>query len=344
VIFDFTTDNSIGLFSGAGRTDNVAGTPTINDNGWHHYVFTFYGNGSFGVADRVDVAVDGVVSTIPRGGFSAGFALNNALVIGSAFANGTNAFQGQIDEVAFYDLSNLSTAQVAARTQDIANHFAAATTSADTEMFLVDPSQITYNYTAGVQPNPNNNRNDPGAGTLGGGKLINGIIASTNNGANLSDGSTVGYNDPSGFNGDNGQPHPGIVFNLGENLSVEEVWIDYIGAASAAGVAAPDRVDIEFSDDGVTFDGLMSFTDFNDSAHSTQGPGMFWNRRLVADVGGIDAAFVRLNFFNNQEWTFLSEVQFVASPQAVPEPASLVLWTFAGVAMLGVAMWKYRRK
>jgi hypothetical protein len=211
-------------------------------------------------------------------------------------------------------------------------------------LFVVDPGQITYNYTLGsVQPNPNNNRNDPAAGTLGGGKLINGVIASTNAGANLSDGSTVGYNDPSGFNGDNGQPHPGIVFDLGEALTVEELWIDYIGAASAAGVAAPDRVDIEFSDDGVTFDGLQTFTEFNDSAHSTQGPGSFWSRRLVADVDGVEASFVRLNFFNNQEWTFLSEVQFVASPLAVPEPASVALWSLLGAGLVGFAVWRKRR-
>jgi hypothetical protein len=344
VIYDFDTgtgDNNFGLFSGAGRTDNQVGAPKINNGNWHHYVWTFYGNGAgFGVADRVDIAVDGVVQTVPRGGFSSGFGLNNALVLGSAFANGTNGFEGQMDEVAFYDLSNMSTAQVAAKTQAIANHFNLADDSPATDKYLVDPSDISYSYapTPAVQPNPLNNRNDPLAGTPGAGKLINGVIASTNTGANLSDGSTVGLNDPNGFNGDNGAPHPGLTFNLGGVHNIDEIWIDYIGANSAAGVAAPDRVDVTFSNDGVNFGNLMSIANFNDTSSV---PGMFFNRRLVADIGGVSAEFVRLNFFNNQEWTFLSEVQFVA--QAVPEPGSLVLWTFCGAGALGVCVARRRR-
>jgi hypothetical protein len=333
VIFDFTSpDNSIGLFSGGGRTDNQVGTPLISDNGWHHYVFTFYGNGSFGVADRVDVAVDGVVATIPRGGFSSGFNLQDALIVGAATTAFANGFQGQIDELAFYDLSSLTVAQVAARTQDIADHHALGSASEKTNLFIVDPGQITYSYTAGILPS-GGNRADTAAGTLGGGKLINGVFASTNTGANNNDGSTVGYSDPPG---DSGEPHPGIVFDLGENLRLEEIWIDYLGG-NLAGIVAPDRLDVEFSDDGITFGGLLSFTNFNNSAVA----GTSMSRRLIADVGGVNAEFVRLRFFNDQEWTFLSEVQFVAS---VPEPWSLAVWSIVGGGLLGVVGLRHRRK
>jgi hypothetical protein len=173
-------------------------------------------------------------------------------------------------------------------------------------------------------------RDDNAAGMPGTGKLIDGVIASTNSGANLSDGSTIGYNDPSGFNGDNGAPHPGVTFDLGGLFELDQLWIDYIGAGSAAGVAAPDSVDVLFSTDGVSFANMMTFDHFNDTLSTFAN---FSSRRLVAELDGAMATHVRLDFFNNQEWTFLSEVQFVARSPVIPEPASAALLGLAGVAL-----------
>jgi hypothetical protein len=339
LIYDFSQD-AMGLFGGGGRTDNVAGAPIVSDNDWHHYVYTFYGNGTFGVADRVDIAVDGVVNTVSRGGFSSGFDFTNQLIVGAALTNSANAFQGQIDELAFYDFSGMTQAEIASKVQDIASHYALGSLDAATDKMFVDASQISYSYSGppAVQYGNSVNRDDVAAGTPGSGKLIDGVIASTNTGTNLSDGSTVGFADPSGVNGDNGAPHPGITFDLGGMYQLDEILVDYIGANGLAGVEAPESLEVRFSTDGVNFDNLMTFSEFNDESHSTLGDGNFFLRRLVAETGGMLASHLQLDFYNDQEWTFLSEIQFIGREAVVPEPGAIAIW-----ALLGCTTFALRR-
>jgi len=334
VIYDFdsgTGDNRLGLFGGGGRTDGAAGAPVINDSAWHHAVLTYFGNGvDFGVADRVDVAFDGVVGTVDRNNFQTVFRLDNGLIVGDALTNNANAFEGNIDEVAIYDLSGLGEAQIAAKVGQLAAHYQLAQSLPDTSL-LTKITPVSYTYGAGVQPFAGSNRDDDSLT-----KLTDGVFASTNNGANLSDATTIGFQDPSGLNGDNGEPQPQVTFDLGQSVLLDQVWIDYIGSDGLAGVEAPDQVLIEFSSDGVNFGGPQVFDGFDDAG----GDGLFHNRRLVADVAA-SAQHVRLTFSGDQEWVFLSEVQFVANP--VPEPSSLAMAALALVGTAGLC-WKRSRR
>ena len=106
------------------------GGPQITDRLWHHVVLIFYGNsneGGFGVADRVDIIVDAVPQTIARRGFSSGFNMEGLVRVGASRDDLDDSFQGRLDELAFYDLSELTVKQIETRTADMARrHFRAA--------------------------------------------------------------------------------------------------------------------------------------------------------------------------------------------------------------------------
>jgi hypothetical protein len=337
VILDFQETDKLELFAG-NRTGQQG--PSISDQNWHHVVATFYGNdGGFGIAGMQDFYIDGqLVNTATGSNFSAGFALVQ-LAVGNAVSPNNANFNGRIDEVAIYDIgsqinlnpqnaanrnSPAAIAQLRAVTQGIADHFFAATAVDKGQEFL---KPVTYSYAGGVQPS-GGNRSDPLSL-----KLTDGIVARTDTGANLNDNSTVGINDPAGFNGDNGQAQPQITFDFGKTVAVGEVWIDYIGSNNASGVSAPDRVEISFSGDGVNFGAPQVFSNFNDTLDTNAGQNLFASRRLALDIVDTGGQFARLRFFSDQEWVFLSEVTFVSSA-VVPEPASLALLATGGAAML----------
>lgn len=104
------------------------GGPVLADDRWHHIILVFYGNGTFGVAPRVDAIVDGDLRTIDLGRFSAGFNLNGRLLVGAETLDGKSPFRGRIDELAFYDLGHIVTiAEIEARIVGIARrHIEAA--------------------------------------------------------------------------------------------------------------------------------------------------------------------------------------------------------------------------
>lgn len=306
-IYDFgddNVDNEIELF-GAGRTDDG---PTIDDNDWHHVVATFYGNDSgFGVADRVDMAIDGTVTTVTREGFSSALGLNNGLFVGSANSV-ANFFDGQIDEVAFYDLSGLSETQVAARTQQIAGHYALASEPAETKLryldnvsYEIDPSTPASNYGAPFDE-----------------RLTDGEIGSS--GANAWDqGVWVGWSNTD----------PVITFDLQRSAVLDSIFIDYLG-----GQYTPDDVTVEFSVDGSDFSLLpsISSSDFNDFGPGGQA------RRLILDANDTLARYARMSFATDDGWMFLGEMTFV---ERVPEPTSALLAT---LGLLGMLLVRRRRR
>ena len=107
------------------------GGPALADNRWRHVIFVFFGSeasyGSFGVAPRVDVMLDGQGKTINRGDFSSAFSLEGKLYLGAAGMDLSAAFHGRIDELAVYDLSELTMAQIESRAAGMARrHFDAA--------------------------------------------------------------------------------------------------------------------------------------------------------------------------------------------------------------------------
>ncbi len=306
LIYDYGVggDNKLELFAGGNRT--AGNGPSIDDNEWHHIVATFYGNGAgFGVADRVDFAVDGVVmADVGRNGFSSGFDLNTTLRIGAALAAGQSGFQGKIDEVALYDLSGLTLAQVAARTQQIASHYHLLNEPAATALRFVDPEQISYTY--GTQPHANYPDSS-------GRKLLDGVIGSTGTGLVSADWIGIQNVDAQ------------MTFDLGAPMPLDSIWIDYL-AGGRAGIHAPTSLDVRMSLDGIAFGDPITFADFNDAG----GTGQFWNRRLIAEMGGAYGRYVQLDFTRGGEWTFLGEVQFV-----VPEPgAGLLLLSALACALL----------
>ncbi len=317
-IYDYGVggDNKVGLFGGGGRTD--PGGPSIDDNGWHHLVATFYGNGAgFGVADRVDVALDGVVTTVPRGGFSSGFDLGltaaQQLVIGGAFADGhASMFEGKIDEVALYDLSGLTEAQVAARTTQIAGHYLLASGSPGTPLRYAEG--VTYQISPST-PTGGGAYADPGQT-----KLVDGVIGSTG-GAEWGTGEWVGWS----------YTDPVVTFDLGEAWPLDALFLDYL-VSHRVGIYAPDGLLVEFSNDGVDFasvDAILtaSFNDFDPTPTAFNA----WNRRTVVDLEGTVARYVRLSTTNDMQWTFLGEAQFV---QVIPEPGTVVLLAMGGLALL----------
>ncbi len=121
-IYDFNPDQ-LEIFTG----DRTGSGPGISDTTWHHVLWVFYGDGVAGVADRADAYLDGVPYPNIRNTFSRSLAVNGAFLVGAAIP-GYNGFQGRLDEVAVYDLSNLSDeAAVSARiNQMLASHAAAS--------------------------------------------------------------------------------------------------------------------------------------------------------------------------------------------------------------------------
>ncbi|MBX3748270.1 MAG: hypothetical protein KF833_23425 [Verrucomicrobiae bacterium] len=107
------------------RTDNG---PIVHDTDWHHVVWVYYGNGTEGVADRMDVYLDGVPMGNVRNTFGRAIRLDSVMRVGAALPGGVNGFEGRLDEVAIYDLSSAGdAAAVEARVSAmVSRHYAAA--------------------------------------------------------------------------------------------------------------------------------------------------------------------------------------------------------------------------
>jgi len=114
--------NLEGFFGGGGRT-GTSGPTVLSDNTWHHIVLSVDV-----VENSHSFYVDGdLVGTYPG---SATWKLP-VLGVGATQIDGTGAIRGQIDELAFYDLSGGLTGQ------DIADHFLALPEGPGGQMALV---------------------------------------------------------------------------------------------------------------------------------------------------------------------------------------------------------------
>lgn len=140
------------LFAAGERTG--AG-PVVTDQSWHHVLFAYYGNGTNGLADQLDIFVDGTnaAQNVRATFFSSGTA---ALVL-TRFVVGTSApqfagldgFEGNLDEIAVYDLRNFTNQlQVATKASQVAsNHFNLAhSTQSYTQGVLADTPLLYWNF------------------------------------------------------------------------------------------------------------------------------------------------------------------------------------------------------
>jgi len=311
IIYDFNygagDQNKLELYRG----NRTAGQgPTLNDTEWHHAVFAFYGNtGGFGIVDRQDFWIDGkLVASATGTNFSSGFGLVQLALGNTVAAGGVNGFQSRMDEVALYDIG----AQIAVPLSDPTAQQRFADRLADLaararsfELYAVPVASYSY---IGLQPHPS--YQDTGTA-----ELTDGVVGT---GA-WNDPAWVGIRDPLGLHRDDGQPQPLIEFDLGTILALDAVTIDYL-VDHDGGIYAPDLVTLLASADGLSYTQVavnMGFDDSADPAGAVNGA----VRSLTIDFPDVNARFMRLDFRNDDEWTFLSEVTF----QQIPEPATLLL-------------------
>jgi hypothetical protein len=142
------------------------------------------------------------------------------------------------------------------------------------------------------------------------------------NGTLLTDGN-LGANDwRSGYagsqepnsQGNSGRFQPRITFDIGSVALVRSVTISYM-VDQSAGIYAPDSVTVSFSTNGPSgvFTNAVVSTGFDDSPDGNPTTYFGVRRTLTIDLGGALANAARLEFLNDREWTFLSEVSFTAA-------------------------------
>jgi hypothetical protein len=198
------------------------------------------------------------------------------------------------------------------------------------------PISYTYETNSAIAHGP------PGGGVLGDPartKLIDGVADNINwlNGV----GQWVGVQDPA-FNpaipaGDTELPQPRIDFSFATAQPLASVKITYL-VEDEAKIVAPDSVVVSFSNGGSPFGNeIASFAfDNSDDLDPDLADGAI--RMLTLDLGGVTADKVRLEFFNDFEWTAIGEVQFTA----IPEPSMGALLLVSGLAV-GAGTWRRRR-
>ena len=144
IIYNYNED-FLELFAGGGGRTALAG-PFFSDQAWHHVVFVYYGDGIDGVANRVDAYLDGTNYSNIGNGMSAPLGLSSGVFVGAANAGGASPFDGDLDEVAVYDLSDLTneadvTTAVSAM---VNNHIEAAASGASYSSVVLADSPLLY--------------------------------------------------------------------------------------------------------------------------------------------------------------------------------------------------------
>jgi hypothetical protein len=139
---------------------------------------------------------------------------------------------------------------------------------------------------------------------------------------------------PANLAGDNELPQPRVEFVTDPSKPLASVTITYL-VENDAKIYAPDYVVASFSNGGGDFGGDIVDFGFDNSPDAFPNPPNLAEgeiRTLTIDLGGVTADRVRLDFFNDFEWTAIGEVSFTA----VPEPNAAVLLAF-GVATAAIA-------
>lgn len=290
IIYGFQNDK-LELFSNYGRSNSSA--PSLIDTNWHHVVMAFYGREGFGITNRHDIWIDGIPTVITDSNFSSGFNLR-ALSVGTAIFGG-HPFKGCIDELAIYDIgSRISTPYdhtAVLRFEAFVHKIVAHPHSRSAELAeLILPTPKGYAYTGIHKPSSNYHDNEQT-------KLIDGAVGSPV----YADGTWVGIQNYS----DDNLPQPQIDFDLGRRYILDAVEVTYL-VDHAPGIYAPDYMVVSFSNDGHNFYDSCEYWGLDDSRGT-------WIGSCLFDFPDQEARFVRLQFFNDREWTFLGEIQFMGT-------------------------------
>ena len=123
ILFDYVggSNDAVEVFRAGQRTGSAG--PTLATDGWQHLVIGYFGSAN----DRIDFFRNGAAA-----GSATGFAADapigiGVLAVGNSIPTDPNFdyFQGQIDELAIYDLTGQSVAQISGKLAGIASHFSA---------------------------------------------------------------------------------------------------------------------------------------------------------------------------------------------------------------------------
>jgi hypothetical protein len=168
-------------------------------------------------------------------------------------------------------------------------------------------------------------------------KLTDGIASDRNW---LTGGQWVGTQDPAfvpaNLAGDTELPQPRVTFVVDPAQPLDSVTITYLVDLDAK-ISAPDYAVVSFSLDGSEFGSEIVDFGFDNSPDGFPTVGEGAIRTLTIPLGGIAADRVRLDFFNDYEWTAIGEVQFAA----VPEPSTGIL---LAIGAAGIALVAKRRR
>ena len=328
VIYDYAADTPSLWTHTAQQTG--AGGMTISDTEWHHVVFTVYGNGAgdgtldtarnqgiYGVADRVDVAIDGNVVTNVFQGSDLNTIINfqGPLHVGAHNYTGGSGFGGCVDELAMYELGGLTEAELAAKHVELAGHYDLATSAASANVAFLDNAQVSYTRVGGSAENASYPDST-------GRELVDGVFSEAL--TNFNAGTEVAYS--------GSENYVELVFDLGGLVTLDSIWVDYVSGSGKWGIHAPESAEFTFSTDGVNFSGAKTFDDFNDDAAWSGGWDWFSERRLQAEVGGITATHVKMRLTEDY-WAVLSEVQFL---EVVPEPGTFTMLLMGLFGLVGL--------
>lgn len=209
----------------------------------------------------------------------------------------------------------------------------AATFGIDAHAAPITVNSYAYNASYHVaDPAYLDNGAAPGTGTPNT-ELIDGQYPTIGVGTGYTDTRWVGVYNP----GDDGQPQPEIIFNLGNIYELSSMTIIY-DVDHGPQIFAADSVGVSYSVDNITFSTPVVLTGFDDLGNST-----ITRSTTFSMPSNFIGQYAKLSFYNDQPWTFLAEISFDGQlpPPPAPEPSTMLL---LGLGMLGMVKATRRRK
>ncbi len=136
---------------------------------------------------------------------------------------------------------------------------------------------------------------------------------------------------------------PEVDFNLGAVENIGELHVyNYNEATNGLHTRGVNELEILVSNDDFVAD-IRSLGQFN----LTQATGLAGLEPDIFNLGGVEAQYVRFDIASNHggdnNFVGLNEVQFFRAA-AVPEPASVAIWSLLALGLLGFGAYRAKRK